>query len=79
MSDTWKMQLPIAINFISCKDNDEERAMHSRNDNKEIMINDKADKVIKKIFKSLLNIYQNELEKLTEGSDFVFDYFHLLY
>ena len=79
MSDTWKIQLPIAINFISLKDNDEERAIHSKNDNKEIMINDKAVKVIEKLFKSLLNRYQNELEKLTEGSDFVFDYFHILY
>ena len=79
MCDTWKIQLPIAFNFISSKDNDEERAIHSRNDNKEIMINDKADKVIKNIFKSLLNICQNELEKSMEGSDFVFDYFHLLY
>ena len=79
MSDTWKIQLPIAINFISLKDNDEERAIHSKNDNKEIMINGKAVKVIEKLFKSLLNRYQNELEKLTEGSDFVFDYFHILY
>ena len=28
-SDTWKIQLTIAINFVSSKDNDEERVMHS--------------------------------------------------
>ena len=29
-SDTWKIQLTIAINFIPSKDNDERRAMHSK-------------------------------------------------
>ena len=31
-SDTWKIQLTIAINFNSSKDTDEERAMHSKSD-----------------------------------------------
>ena len=47
-SDTWKIQLTIAINFISSKnDTDEEQVMHSKSDNIEIMINDEADDVIK--------------------------------
>ena len=46
----WKIQLTIAINFISSIDNDEECLMHSKSDNMEIMINDKADEVIKKAF-----------------------------
>ena len=47
-SDTWKIQLTIAINFISSKnDTDEEQVMHSKSDNIEIMINDEADEVIK--------------------------------
>ena len=33
----------IAINFISSKDRDGERVMHSKGDNLKIMINDKAD------------------------------------
>ena len=41
---TWKSQLTIAITFISSKDTDEERAMHSKGNSIEIMINDKADK-----------------------------------
>ena len=41
-SDSWKTQLTVAINFISSKNNDEERVMHSKSDNIEIMINDKA-------------------------------------
>ena len=31
---------------MSSKDNDEERVMHLKSDNKEIMINDKADEFI---------------------------------
>ena len=45
-SDTWKIQLKIAINFISSKDTHEERVMHSKRDNIEIMINDKVDEII---------------------------------
>ena len=29
-SDAWKIQLTIAIDFISSKDTDEERVMHSK-------------------------------------------------
>ena len=32
-SDTWKIQLAIAINFTSSKDNDEERVMYSESYN----------------------------------------------
>ena len=38
-SDTWKVQLAIAINFISSKDTDKEYLMHWKNENIEIMIN----------------------------------------
>ena len=47
----WKIQLTIAINFVSYKDdNDEERLMYSKSDNLQIMINDDADEVIKELF-----------------------------
>ena len=51
--DMSKIQLTIAINFIFSKDKYEEHVMHSKSDNTKIMINDEADKVIKKLFKSL--------------------------
>ena len=58
ISDTWKIQLTITINFISSKDdNDEKHVMHSNGDNIEIMINDEADEVIEKLFSSLKKIY----------------------
>ena len=77
-SDTWKIQLTIT-NFISSKDdNDEERVMHSKSCNIEIIINNEADEVIKKLFNSLKNRYQNNLQSM-RGSEFVFDYVHLIY
>ena len=52
--------------------------MHSRKDNIKIMISDEADEVIRKLFGSLKNRYQNNLQSM-RGSDFVFDYVQLLY
>ena len=52
-SDTSKIQLRRAINFMSFKDTEEERVMNSKFDNIEIMINDKVDEVIKELFESL--------------------------
>ena len=64
ISDTWKIQLTITINFVSSKDdNDKERLMHSESDNIEITINDEADEVIEELFKSLLNRHQKDWEK----------------
>ena len=52
-SVTWKIQLTVANNFIYSIDNHEERVMHSKSDDIEIMINDEADEVIEKHFESL--------------------------
>ena len=67
------------MNFISSKDIDEERVMHSKSDNIEIMIQDKADEIIEKPFESLLKRYQIGLELLMKGRNFIFDCVHLLH
>ena len=72
------MENSMANNFIYSIDNDEECAMHSKSDNIEIMINDEADEVIKVLLDSLKNRYQKNLESM-KGSEFVFNYVHLLY
>ena len=64
---------------MSSKDNSEERAMHSKSDNIEIIINDKADKFIEELLQSLLSRYQIGLETSMRGNDFIFDCVHLLY
>ena len=53
--------------------------MHLKSDDKEININDKADEVIEKLSKFLLNRYQNKLETSMRGSDFILDCANLLY
>ena len=62
-SEAWLIQLTIANNFLSSLDNDEERARHSKSENIEIIINDEADEVIKELFDSLKNKFQNNLER----------------
>ena len=47
---TWKIQLTEAISFISYKDNDEGRVIHSESDNIEIWINDKVYEVTEEFF-----------------------------
>ena len=52
--------------------------MHSKSNNIKIMISDEADEFIKKLFDSLKNRYQNDLQSI-RVSEFVFDYVQLLY
>ena len=52
--------------------------MHSKSDNIGIMIKDKTDEIIEKLFNSLKNRRKNNLQSMS-GNQFVFDYVHLLY
>ena len=52
--------------------------MNSKSDIIEIMINDEANEVIKELFDSLKNRYQNNLESM-KSSEFFFGYIQLLY
>ena len=77
--DTWEIQLTIAINLISSKDLDEERVMHSKNENIEFMTYDNANEIVNELFESLLSRYQIGLETSMRGNDFIFDSVQLLY
>lgn len=55
---------------MSSKDNDEERLMHSKNNDIELMIYDEEDRIIEGMFLLILSIYQIWLEKSMKGSDF---------
>ena len=72
-SDTWKIQLIIAINFISSKDVDEERVIRSKSNNIEFMSYDNSNEVFNELFESLLSRYQIGLGTSMRGSDFIFD------
>ena len=76
----WKIQLTAEINFTSLKpDFDEIHIMHTKRDNKEIMIGSDTNEVIKELFKSFLQRYQEDLQEKRRGSEFEFDGTHLLY
>ena len=76
----WKIQLAAEINFTSLKpDSNETRIMHTKSDNEGIMIGSETNEVIKELFKSFLQRYQEGLQEKMKGSDFEFDGVNLLY
>ena len=53
----WKIQLRMVINFISSKDSDENRIMHTKGNNTEIMMGSETEDIIKELLDSLLLKY----------------------
>ena len=76
----WKIQLTTEINFTSLKpDSDETRIMHTKSDNAEIRIGSDTNDVIKELFKSFLQRYQEGLQEKMTGSNFAFEGVNLMY
>ena len=76
----WKIQLTTQINFISLRPgSDETRVMHTKSVNEQFMNGSDTDKIIKELFKSLLQRYQENLQEQMRGSDFAFDGVNYLY
>ena len=69
----WKIQLTMAVNFISSKDSNETRTMDSNIDNIETLIGSETDKIIEELFESLLKKYKERLEEKVRGSEFIFE------
>ena len=68
------------INFISLKPgSDETRVMYTRSDNEEFMNGSDADEVIKLLFESFLQKYEENLQEKMKGSDFEFDGVNFFY
>ena len=68
--DMRKVQLMITINLFIFKT----LVIHSKNDAKQVMINDKVNEVIGELFQSLRSRHQTVLETFMKGSNFFFDY-----
>ena len=68
----------MTTNFMSSKDSDETRAMHTKSNSIEIMIGNETDEIIRELFESLLQRYQERSEESMRGSEFVFDITDLL-
>ena len=69
----------MAINFISSKDSDETCNMHIKSDIIEIIMGSETNNIIEELCESLLQKYQEGLEKSMRGSEFIFDSVDLLY
>ena len=68
------------INFISLKPgSNETRIMHTRSDDEEFMKGSDTDEVIKLLFESLLQKYEENLQDKMRGLDFEFDDIKFLY
>ena len=76
----WKVQLSAEINFISLKPgSDETRLMYTRSDNEEFMSGDDTDEIIKLLFESFLQRFEENLQNEMRGSEFEFDGINFFY
>ena len=76
----WELQLTAEIKFISLKPgSDEIQIMHVRSDNEEFMSGDNTDEIIKSLFRSFIQRYEESLQNKMKGSDFEFDGINFLY
>ena len=70
----WKLQLTAQINFISQRPgSDETRVMHTRSVCEEFMSGSETEEIVEKLFRSLLQSYQDNLNEKMRGSDFIFN------
>ena len=76
----WKVQSIAEISFISLKPgSDETRIMHTRSDNEEFMNGSDTDEIIKGLFESFLQKYDENLPEKMKGSDLESDDVNFLY
>ena len=78
-SETWKIQLTIANNFICSKDTEEERVSYSISDNVEFTPYNNANEVVNKLFEALHSKCQGNLETSMRESDLIFDSVQIMY
>ena len=75
-----KIQLIAEINFISLKTgSDETRVMYTRSGNEEFMSGDDTNEIIKSLFESFLQRFEENLQEKMRGSDFEFDGINFFY
>ena len=68
------------IRFISLKPgSDEIRIMYVRSDAEEFMSGDDTNEIIKSLFQSFIQRYEESLQNIMKGSDFEFDGISFLY
>ena len=78
-SDRQEIQLTIAITFTCSKDAEEERIIHSGNNNINFTFYNNANEVVDEQLESLNSRYQRNLETSMGGNDFILELVQLLY
>ena len=74
------MQLSAEINFTSLKpESDETCIMYTRSDNEEFVSGDDTNEIIKLLFESFLQRFEENLQNKTRGSEFEFDGINFFY
>ena len=73
------LEFTIAINFISSKDSEKERVMHSSSNNIKTIPYSDADNVMEKLFSHFVKKYQDNSETSMKGSELFFDFVQLMY
>ena len=74
------MQLSAEINFISLKPgSDETRITYTRSDNEEFMSSDDTNEIIKLLFESFLQRFEENLQNKMKGSEFEVDGINFFY
>ena len=74
------MQLSAEINLILLKPgSDETRVMYTRIDNEEIMSGDDTNEIIKLLFESFIQRFEENLQNKMRGSEFEFDGINFFY
>ena len=80
MEGEWKVQLSAEINFISLKPgSDETHVMYTRSDNEEFMSSDDTNEIIKLLFQSFLQRFEENLQNKMRGSEFEFGGINFFY
>ena len=72
-SDAIKIQLTMAIMFISQKNTEEERVTYLNSDNIKFTSYSEVNAVVNELLMSLTSKYQENLETSMKGSGFIFD------
>ena len=73
----WKLPLIAENSFISLKPgSDETRVMHTRSNNEEFMNGSDTDEIIKGLFESFLQKYEENLQEKMKESDFEVEVIH---
>ena len=73
------IQLTISINFISFENTNEERTMHLKSDNIDVVTYGDGNEVIEETFGSFHLRCQIGLETAIRSKDFIFDFVDLMY